>query len=158
VKRWWIQDGGLAALRVAVALLVMLHGVRELFGVLLPSHVTWFGAPGFMTDRWMAGSIELLGALLLASGTFSRVTAGALALVVLASPLAPGIANGHWRFDGGELIALYVSVLVAIAIMGPGRFSVDAFRAKRRRPRVGGMDVPMSPWVRKQYRRRELTR
>jgi putative oxidoreductase len=155
---WWIPDVAIAVLRVAVALLFALHGTQELFGLLLPPGQKWLGAPEPLTDRWLAASLELLGATLLATGTFTRLAAfGSAALVVL-SYFAPLRARGHWTFNGAELIAVVSVVLITFSIIGPGLFSIDALREGRHRPRSGGATVSLSPWIRRQYRHRELTR
>jgi putative oxidoreductase len=157
-RDWRIADVGVAALRAAVALLLLLHAAREFFGVLLPGNVAWLGAPGMFTDRWIAASTEVVGAVLLGAGMFTRSATVTLAFFVVLSYFAPARARGHWNFGGAELVALYTSVLLAIAFMGPGVFSIDAWRARRKRPKGSGPRVSMSPWIKRQYRHRELTR
>jgi uncharacterized membrane protein YphA (DoxX/SURF4 family) len=155
---WWIPDVAIAVLRVAVALLFALHGVQELFGFLLPPGQRWLGAPEPLTDRWIAASLQLLGATLLATGTFTRLAAFGLAVLGVLGYFAPLRARGHWTFNGVELIALFSVVLVTFSIIGPGLFSIDALREGRHRPRPTGSTVSLSPWIRRQYRHRELTR
>jgi putative oxidoreductase len=157
-RDWRIADLGVAALRIAVASLLMVHASREYFGVLLPGNTPWLGAPLFMSDRWIAAAVETIGAVFLAVGMFTRSVSIGLALVVIVSQLAPERALGHWAFRGLEMVALYASVLIAIAFMGPGLFSLDALRDARKRPRGSGPRVRLSPWIKKQYRHRELTR
>lgn len=157
-RDWRIADAAIAALRVAVALLLAVHALREFFGVLLPGNTPWLGAPVLMSDRWIAAALEVLGAILLTAGMFTRSAAVGLALLVALSHFTPAIARGHWNFGSVELIALYASVLLAIAFMGPGVFSIDAWRDGRKRPKGSGPRVSMSPWIKRQYRHRELTR
>jgi putative oxidoreductase len=157
-RDWRIADAAIAALRLAVALLLTLHALREFFGVLLPGNIPWLGAPVVMSDRWIAASIEVAGAVLLAAGMFTRSASACLALFVVLSYFAPAVMRGHWNFGGAELIALYASVLVSLAFMGPGVFSIDAWRASRKRPKGSGPRVRISPWIKRQYRHQELTR
>ena len=155
---WWIPDFAIAALRIGVAGLLLLHGAQEMWGFGMLHGQTWLGAPAPLTDRWIASSVELLGGTLLALGAFTRVVAIGLAIVVGLAYYAPMRARGHWNFNEPELIALCVAVLVTFAIVGPGLFSIDALREGRHRPRPSGSTVPLSPWIKRQYRRRELTR
>ena len=157
-RDWRIADIAVAALRSLVAALFILHGLREQFGVLLPGNTPWLGAPGFFTDRWMAAMLEISSGLLLGAGLFFRWVTLGLALFVAVSPLAPERMQGHWMFGGIELIVLYTGVLLAMSLMGPGVFSVDAWREARKRPKGSGPRVRISPWIKRQYRHRELTR
>jgi len=158
LSAWWVPDLGIAALRVAVALLLLLHGVQEHFGLLLGPGQPWLGAPAPWTDRWMAATLELVGGVLLATGSFTRLVAFALAGLVVLGYFAPQRARGHWTLNGTELIALHSAVLLIFAVIGPGLFSVDALREGRHRPKTSGTTVPLSPWIKRQYRRRELQR
>jgi putative oxidoreductase len=155
---WWIPDATIAALRIGLALLIVAHGLQEHFGILLPRGQTWLGAPVALSDRWLAATVEIAGGTLLALGAFTRWASLALAVVVALSQFAPLNARGHWTFIGPEYIAVLSAVLVTFAIIGPGFFSVDALREGRRGPRKSGSTVDLSPWIKKQYRRRELTR
>ena len=155
---WWIPDAAIAALRIAVAALLAWHGLQEHFGLLVPRGQTWLGTPQMLSDRWIAATVELTGAVFLAFGAFTRVAAVGLAVVVALSHFAPLRSRGHWTFNGPELIALGTAVLVTFAVIGPGLFSIDALREGRGRPRRSGNTVDLSPWIKKQYRRRELTR
>jgi putative oxidoreductase len=158
LSAWWVPDAAIAALRVAVALLMILHGIQEHFGVLLAAAEPWRGVPAPFSDRWLAATIELAGGALLAAGAFTRSAAIGLASLVVLGYFAPLQARGHWNLSGAELIALQVAILLLFAVIGPGMFSIDALRAIRRRPRPSGPTVSISPWIRRQYRHRELTR
>src|SRR5688500_7752577 len=160
LRWWWVPDAAFAALRIAAALLLVLQAGQELFGLLLPPGQAWLGQPVPMSDRWIAGTPELgLGALL-AAGLFTRTAAFGLAVRAARSCFAAARARGHWALDGVELIVFSCCVLLAFAVMGPGLFSLDALFFNRRRVRTthGSMSVPLSPWIRRQYRRRELAR
>lgn len=153
----FLPDIGVAALRIAIAALLMTHALREFFGVLL-GDTQWMGAPGLFTDRWIAATLLTLGALLLVFGWFTRITALLLALVVAFSWFAPHQMTGHWQVSSRELIATYASVLLVLAVIGPGWFSVDAWRAGRFKARRSTNKVAISPWIMSQYRRSRLTR
>jgi putative oxidoreductase len=159
LRDWWIPDAAIAMLRICVAAILLVHGVQEHYGMLLPGDATWLGAPLPLTDRWIAATIEIVCGTLLAAGAFTRFAALVLTILVVLSYFAPPSAAGHWAFSGREVIALHALILMTFAIIGPGLFSLDAVRFARRRPRPGsGMVVPLSPWIKRQYRRRDLAR
>ena len=159
--RSWIEeflpDVGVAALRLAIAALVVTHALREFFGVLL-GDTPWMGAPGMFTDRWIAAMLLTLGSALLIAGWFTRLAALGLAVVVTLSWFAPYQMTGHWQVGSLELITTYASVLLVLAVIGPGWFSIDAWRAGRFRARRSTTKVNISPWIKSQYRRSRLTR
>ena len=159
--RSWIEeflpDVGIAALRIAIATLILTHALREFFGILL-GDTEWMGSPGIFTDRWIAASLISLGALLLIAGWFTRLAALLLTVVVTLSWFAPYRMTGHWQVGSVELIAAYSCVLLVIALIGPGFFSIDAWRSGRFRARRSTNKVAISPWIKSQYRRSRLTR
>ena len=158
LRGWWIPDAAFAALRLFIAAMIVRHGLQDHFGVLLLGDDAWLGAPAALTDRWLAASVMIGGGLLLGVGLFAQPAALVLALVVLLGYFAPARAGGHWIVDGREPIALYVAVLLAYTVIGAGLFSLDTLRRGRTRRRRPGGTVSMSPWLVRQYRRRELTR
>ena len=155
--REFLPDVGVAVLRISIAALILTHALREFFGILL-GDTRWLGFPGMFTDRWIAAVLLSVGALLLIAGWFTRFAACLLALVVSLSWFAPARMAGHWQVDSLELIATYVSALLVIVVIGPGYFSIDAWRAGKFRARKSTMKVAMSPWIESQYRRSRLSR
>jgi putative oxidoreductase len=154
---WWIPDAAWAVLRLAAGLMLLRHGVQEHFGLLLPASEGWLGAPPLFTERWYAATIEIAGGALLALGLFTRFTAFVLlVLLALAHFFAQG-PRGVWMPRGDELVVLLCCVLLVIAAIGPGMWSIDAM-IQGWRSRSSLDTVNLSPWIRKQYRRRELTR
>lgn len=158
VRGWWIPDLAFAVLRMFVALLLIRHGLQDHFGFLMGRGDAWLGAAAPLTDRWMAASVELLAGGLLLVGFFTRFAAATLAVVALLAAFAAPSARGHWMPNGAEPVALYLGVLTFYAIVGGGLFSLDTPRVNRPRRRKRSMTVRMSPWLERQYRRRELTR
>lgn len=159
--RSWIEeflpDVGVAGLRVAIAALILTHPLREFFGILL-GDTQWMGSPGFFTDRWIAATLVSVFALLVAVGWLTRIAAVALAVIVVLSWFAPYRMTGHWQVTSRELIATYTCVLLVLAVIGPGMFSVDAWRAGKFRARRSTMKVAISPWIKSQYRRSRMSR
>lgn len=144
-------------MRAGVGLLLAWHGAQELFGVMLLPGVKWAGALAAFTQPWFEAVLKLAGGAFLVFGLFTRVTSLVLAVVVAVEHFAVTGLRMHWMLRDGELATLYIIVLLAFALTGSGMFSMDAW-LDQRRARKSRMQVSMSPWIRRQIRRRELTR
>jgi putative oxidoreductase len=156
---WWIPDLAFAALRVMAAFLLVRYGLQEHYGLLLDAGDRW-NVPTQYSDAWFAATIALIGGALLGLGLFTRVVALWLGVGVAAVYyVAPvfGWLPPYWRAGSEEGAALYSLVLLSIAAIGAGLFSVDAVVASLR-TRTSWGEVEISPWVKRQYRHRELTR
>lgn len=157
LRGWWIPDFAFSALRAVIGMLLVWHACQELFGVLMLPGAGWEGAPRAFTERWIDGVVKLGGGALLVMGMFTRITSLILAVLVGLQHFAITTMRGNWWLNNGELATLYCVVLIAFALTGSGLFSVDAI-IERNRARRTRMQVSMSPWIRRQIRRRELTR
>lgn len=122
-------DIGKLVLRVTLGVLVLLHGVAKLRGGVDPivGMVTAAGLPGFIAYGAYLG--EVLGPLMLIAGFHARI--GAL-LVLVNMLFAMGLAHlgqlGMLNEQGGwalELQGMFIGTAVAVALLGPGRFSVN---------------------------------
>jgi putative oxidoreductase len=122
-------DVGKLVLRVTLGVLVLLHGVAKLRGGVDPivGMVTAAGLPGFIAYGAYLG--EVLGPLMLIAGFHARI--GAL-LVLVNMLFAVGLAHmgqlGMLNEQGGwalELQGMFIGTAVAVALLGPGRFSVN---------------------------------
>ena len=126
-------DVGLLALRLGVGGALAAHGAQKLFG--------WFGGYGpSATGQWMdsmgfagsgkrnavlAGLAEFGGGTLIALGLATGPAGAAVAgnMIVAGSTHGP---NGFFNASGGfELPATFGLVGTALALSGPGRFSLD---------------------------------
>jgi putative oxidoreductase len=124
---------GLFILRVTVGGLLAGHGAQKLFG--------WSGGPGFEgTSSWLESMGLRPGRQWAALAALSEFGGGLLTLLGFLNPIGPLLAAGSmlmatrtvhrgkpiWVTSGGaELPLTNMSVLGAVAIMGPGAISVD---------------------------------
>ncbi|WP_298939790.1 DoxX family protein [uncultured Psychromonas sp.] len=120
-------------LRAPIGLILAAHGAQKLFA--------WFGGYGLDgTGQWMAsigltpgylmavlaGSAEFFGGLALLLGLFTRPAAVVVAFAMLIAIFSVHIGNGLFLANNGYEYGLTLFVvLVAIAVQGGGRFSID---------------------------------
>jgi Predicted membrane protein len=116
-------------LRLAVGILILFHGVAKLRGGIDPitQLVTANGLPGFVAYGVLVG--EVAAAVLVIIGWYSRI--GCL-IISINMMFAIFLAHRAQLFQLGEsggyaleLQALYLIVPIALALMGPGRYSLN---------------------------------
>ena len=112
-----------ALMRIMAGLLLLWHGSQKLFGY--PQAPP--DAPAFVI--YVAGSIELVGGILVAIGLFTRQAAFVCSgLMAVAYWMVHGSKHLFPLLNGGELAALYCFVFLFIAANGAGMWSADAVR------------------------------
>ncbi|MEM7226144.1 MAG: DoxX family protein [Pseudomonadota bacterium] len=126
------------AVRVAAGAFLMPHGAQKLFG--------WFGGHGLAaTGQFFeqnlgfsygtlaalgAGSVEFFGGLFLALGLLTRISAGAIA-VLLAVALMVHLPNGFfWTSGGYEYPLLWLVLALSYLVKGGGAYSLDRMIGK----------------------------
>lgn len=125
-----MTDLGLLVLRLVLGLGLAVHGYDKIahgmaaFIELLRSEHVPFPA----VLAWAVALIELAGGLCVALGLCARIAALLPAFTLLVGVLL--VHMGQPFLGGWELPILYLGGLVAIAALGPGKFSVDGFRGK----------------------------
>ncbi|MEV7786884.1 DoxX family protein [Streptomyces sp. NPDC088106] len=126
------MNAGLLLLRLLLAGLLFGHAAQKLLGRFggggpdgtAPVFESW----GFRPGRPMvllAGTCELTGAVLFASGAATPLAASVVlgTMIVAAAPNWP---NGPWAHLGGYEVPLVYGVLaLVLAMTGPGSWSVD---------------------------------
>ena len=136
-------DLGLLLLRLVVGLLIIGHAVQKSFGWLggdgLATTATIFDRIGYSPGRLMvliASITEIVGSLLLILGAVTPIAGSVLVGVMIVA------CSVHWRFGiwaasrGFELPLILAVSAATLALVGPGRWSVD---------RLIGLDLP--GWV-----------
>ena len=122
-------DLGKLVLRLALGVLVLLHGVAKLRGGVDPIEgmLTAQGLPGVLAYGALLG--EVLGPLMLIAGYYGRIGALLIAINML---FALGLAHmgqlGQLNDQGGwalELQGMFLFSAIALALLGPGRYSVN---------------------------------
>jgi putative oxidoreductase len=128
------MDVALLILRIVVGLYVAAHGAQKLFG--------WFNGPGLKGAEGFLGGMlgfrpasfwapavsvaEVGGGLLLVVGLFNPLGAIGIMASQLTATVVVHWAKGPWGSEGGyEQTLTNLAVAVAVAIAGPGRYSLD---------------------------------
>ncbi len=120
--------------RVVVGLLLFGHGSQKLFGWFggygLAGTAGWLGSMGMQPARFwalMAGLSEAAGGLLLALGFLNPLGSLGIIAAMLTAILTAHRGKGIWGTNGGsELPLTNLAVALAVAIAGPGAYSIDA--------------------------------
>ncbi len=123
------SDLGKLVLRIALGVLVLLHGIGKLKGGLGPIEgmVTAHGLPAFVAYGALIG--EVLGPVLLLAGFYARIGALLIAINMLFAfalvhlgQLTQLNEQGGW---GLELQGMFLATAVALALLGPGRYAAN---------------------------------
>ena len=123
------ESTGKLILRLSLGLLVLLHGIAKLMhGIgFISNTVHAAGLPGFVAYGVYVG--EVVAPLLVLLGWYSRIGAAVIAVnmvfaiaLVHKSQLAALSETGGWAL---ELQGMFLFTAVAIALLGPGRFSIN---------------------------------
>src|SRR5688500_6245363 len=129
-ERRMANDVGKLILRLALGICVLLHGIAKLTGGVsgISGMLSGAGLPGVLAYGVYVG--EVIAPLLVILGFYSRIGAW---IIVINMIFALGLAHMSELFSlsssGGWAIELQVMFLfsaVAIALIGPGRFALNA--------------------------------
>lgn len=128
------DDGGKLLLRVAVGVLMLLHGVFKLSNGIggITGMVQGAGLPAVLAYGVYVG--EVLAPLLMIIGLWTRPAALVVAVnMVVAIALAHGAQLLSLTQQGGwalELQGLYLFGALAVALLGAGRYSVGGLHGR----------------------------
>lgn len=144
------SDLGLLVLRGEALLLLIVYGWRKFLALLLvvSGRQAWrsWGFAALIAKVGFPGSVPLavfvclcesVGALFIALGLFTRVSAVLTALSMAGAlyfSLRMGEASWH-------LAAVYVLSFVTLALTGPGKFSIDYLRNSNRAKSLPQMEI-----------------
>lgn len=127
------MNSGLLLARLVFGLLMAGHGAQKLFGWFggygLSGTAGFFEALGFRPGRFFAAAAsaaEIAGGLLVAFGFLGPVGPALMVAVMVVAAVSAHWAKGLWAQSNGiEVPLLYAVAAVALALIGPGSYSLD---------------------------------
>jgi putative oxidoreductase len=125
------QNVALLLVRLVIGVVMIAHGRNHwLGGGKIAGTARWFGGLGLRQPRlqaWMSVVTELGAGALLVLGLFTPLACAATISVMMVAGLLAHRPNGFFVFrDGYEYVLTLSVVSLALAMLGPGRFSIDA--------------------------------
>lgn len=130
----WMLSSGLLIARVVLGALMVAHGGQKLFGWLggygLKGTAGFFEQIGFRPGILFATAAsvgEITSGVLVALGLFGPVGPALMIAVMLVAALSVHLGHGLFAATNGvEVPLLYAAGALGLALVGPGRFSLDA--------------------------------
>lgn len=121
-------DVAALVLRLALGPMLVLHGLNKVRGG-LHGTARWFESlglrPGWLHARFAAVT-EIGAGLVVTLGLLNGLGAMAFVGLMTVAALTDHRGKGYFIFKGGwEYVALVAIVAVALAVIGPGRWSLD---------------------------------
>jgi putative oxidoreductase len=128
-------DIGLAILRIVVGSVFAAHGAQKLFVYGLAGVTGAFEGMGVPLANIVAPAItmiEFVGGLALVLGLFTPIVGLLLGADMAGALFLVHLSSGFFLPNGIEFVLVLGSVVLLFVLTGPGAYSVDAIRARRR--------------------------
>jgi putative oxidoreductase len=119
----------LSILRIVTAFLFMQHGTQKMLGFPAPqrSEFDLFSLSG------VAGTLEVVGGVLLLVGLFTRPVAFLLSGLMAFAYFIAHAPKSFWPLlNGGELAAMWAFLFLYFSFAGGGEWSIDHIRTDKR--------------------------
>jgi putative oxidoreductase len=127
---------GLLVLRLAFGAIFIAHGAQKVFVfgfVGVGGSFAEMGVPMAEIVGPIVGLLELIGGALLVLGLGTRIVGILLAVDMIVASILVHLPSGIFASEGGyELTLALAAASLALALTGAGKFSIDAFLARRR--------------------------
>ena len=131
-------DVALALARLVLATIMFAHGYQKLFVDGLGRTTRGFESmsiPVAIVSAAFVTVVEVVGSVLVLAGALVTVVAACYLIVMVGAAVFVHIPNGIFAADGGwELVGAIAALLLVLAAVGPGRWSVDHWVQSRRDP------------------------
>jgi putative oxidoreductase len=123
-------NAALLALRLIVGLSMLAHGLNHYFGGgRIPGAGRWFESLGLHPGRlhaWITTLLEVASGIGLAAGFLTPISAAAMVGMMTVAIVVHHRHNGFFVLkEGFEYVLMISVVVVAIATLGPGAWSID---------------------------------
>jgi len=127
-------DLGLLLIRAATGVTFAAHGAQKVFVFGVGEVAKGFAGMGLPMAGVIAPMVafgELLGGIALLAGFLTRIAGAGITIIMLGAMVHVHLKNGFFASGGGHEFVLVLGASAAgIALAGPGRYSVDAWRGR----------------------------
>ena len=128
-------DTGLAILRLIVGTVFIAHGAQKLFVFGLGGATgafTQMGVPLPAVTAPLVAFTEFFGGIALVLGLLTRLAGLGTAMVMIGAIVFAKLGGGFFAPKGFEFELTLLAAALALALTGPGDFSIDRAIARRR--------------------------
>ncbi len=123
-------DAAMLVLRLALGLIMFMHGYNHFFGGgRLPGAGRWFDSLGIrpgILHAWVVAVVEVVSGVLLGAGLFTPLAAAGAVGVLAVALIVVHRKNGFFVLkEGYEYAGFIIVVASMIGVIGPGEWSLD---------------------------------